>query len=109
VCRPYERNRRAKRSDLEPFALPARDAIQLRLPGCERVIAFSMRPGRAGENVEGIRALVINKDHTPRWNPAHIKDVTPEMVQPFFASPWAPVVEFWRKIPTADPVCPYRS
>ena len=51
---------------------------------------FSMRPGRAGETFEGIRALVIDKDHTPRWNPARIEDVTPEMVQAFFASPWPP-------------------
>ena len=51
---------------------------------------FSMRPGRAGETFEGIRARVIDKDHTPRWNPARIEDVTPEMVQAFFASPWPP-------------------
>ena len=51
---------------------------------------FHMRPGRTGETFEGIRALVIDKDHTPRWNPARIEDVTPEMVQAFFASPWPP-------------------
>jgi enoyl-CoA hydratase len=49
---------------------------------------FRMRPGRDGETFEGIRALVIDKDHAPRWNPARIEDVTPEMVQAFFASPW---------------------
>jgi enoyl-CoA hydratase len=51
---------------------------------------FRMRPGVAGETFEGIRALVIDKDHAPRWNPARIEDVTPEMVQAFFASPWPP-------------------
>ena len=40
------------------------------------------------ETVEGIRALVVDKDHRPRWNPARIEDVTPEMVVPFFDSPW---------------------
>lgn len=40
------------------------------------------------ETVEGIRALAIDKDHHPRWNPARIDDVTPEMVNPFFESPW---------------------
>jgi enoyl-CoA hydratase/carnithine racemase len=49
---------------------------------------FHLRPGPAGETFEGIRALAIDKDHAPRWNPARIEDVTPEMVQPFFASPW---------------------
>jgi enoyl-CoA hydratase/carnithine racemase len=46
------------------------------------------RFGNAGETVEGIRALAVDKDHTPRWNPARLEDVTPEMVAPFFASPW---------------------
>ncbi len=40
------------------------------------------------ETVEGIRALAVDKDHAPRWNPARIEDVTPEMVAPFFHSPW---------------------
>jgi enoyl-CoA hydratase/carnithine racemase len=51
---------------------------------------FRLRPGEAGETFEGIRALAIDKDHAPRWNPARIEDVTPEMVQAFFASPWPP-------------------
>ncbi|MDB5914339.1 MAG: 3-hydroxyisobutyryl-CoA hydrolase [Ramlibacter sp.] len=51
---------------------------------------FHLRPGAAGETFEGIRALAIDKDHSPRWNPARIEDVTPEMVQAFFASPWPP-------------------
>ena len=49
---------------------------------------FHLRPGAASETFEGIRALVIDKDHQPKWNPARIEDVTPEMVQAFFASPW---------------------
>jgi enoyl-CoA hydratase/carnithine racemase len=42
------------------------------------------------ETVEGIRALVINKDNTPQWNPTRIEDVTAAMVAPFFISPWTP-------------------
>jgi enoyl-CoA hydratase/carnithine racemase len=49
---------------------------------------FTLRPGTAGETMEGIRAQAIDKDHAPRWNPARIEDVTPEMVTPFFESPW---------------------
>jgi enoyl-CoA hydratase len=48
---------------------------------------FFLRPGQS-ETVEGIRALAIDKDHQPRWNPPRIEDVTPEMWQPFFESPW---------------------
>lgn len=48
---------------------------------------FYLRPGQS-ETVEGIRALAVDKDHAPQWNPARIEDVTPAMVAPFFASPW---------------------
>jgi enoyl-CoA hydratase len=34
---------------------------------------------------EGVRAAVIDKDRNPRWSPARIEDVTPEMVAPYFA------------------------
>jgi enoyl-CoA hydratase/carnithine racemase len=50
---------------------------------------FHLRPGAASETVEGIRALAVDKDHAPKWNPARIEDVTPAMVAPFFESPWA--------------------
>jgi hypothetical protein len=46
------------------------------------------RRGVSSETVEGIRALAVDKDHTPKWQPASISDVTPEMVLPFFESPW---------------------
>ncbi len=49
---------------------------------------FQLRPGAASETVEGIRALAVDKDHAPRWNPPRIEDVTPDLVAPFFASPW---------------------
>ena len=42
----------------------------------------------SSETVEGIRALAVDKDHAPKWNPAQIEEVTQEMVQPFFKSPW---------------------
>lgn len=49
---------------------------------------FQWRPGAAGETVEGIRALAVDKDHAPRWNPARIEDVMPEQVGAFFEHPW---------------------
>ena len=51
---------------------------------------FHLREGAASETVEGIRALVIDKDHQPRWNPSRIEDVSPAMVAAFFESPWTP-------------------
>jgi enoyl-CoA hydratase/carnithine racemase len=50
--------------------------------------SFHLRPGAASETVEGIRALAVDKDYTPKWNPARIEDVKPAMTQAFFASPW---------------------
>ncbi len=46
------------------------------------------RDASQSEAVEGIRALAIDKDNAPRWNPARIEEVSPEMVRPFFKSPW---------------------
>ena len=48
---------------------------------------FYLRPGQS-ETLEGIRALAVDKDHQPRWQPARIEDVTPAMWQAFFDSPW---------------------
>ena len=47
------------------------------------------RSGSASETVEGIRALAIDKDYKPIWNPARLDDVTAAMVEPFFVSPWS--------------------
>ncbi len=52
---------------------------------------FPRHLGRSGaqtEAAEGIRALVIDKDNLPQWQPGRIEDVSAEMVQPFFGSPW---------------------
>ena len=50
---------------------------------------FHLRPVAASEAVEGIRALAIDKDYKPQWNPARIEDVKPGMADAFFASPWS--------------------
>jgi hypothetical protein len=41
-----------------------------------------------GEVLEGVRALVIDKDNAPKWNPASLDDVTLEMVARFFEPVW---------------------
>ena len=48
------------------------------------------RSSSQSETVEGIRALAVDKDNKPHWNPARIEDVSPAMVAPFFSSPWTP-------------------
>jgi enoyl-CoA hydratase len=51
---------------------------------------FQLRSGAASETVEGVRALVIDKDHQPRWNPSEVEAVTPTMVEAFFDAVWPP-------------------
>ena len=51
--------------------------------------SFHLRPGVLSETVEGIRALAVDKDYAPKWNPASIEDVKPGMADAYFASPWA--------------------
>jgi enoyl-CoA hydratase len=46
------------------------------------------RSGAGVEVVEGVRALAVDKDHRPRWNPPRIDAVQADMVAPFFDSPW---------------------
>lgn len=47
------------------------------------------RMGGSGETVEGIRALVIDKDQQPQWQPARIEGIDhASMIAPFFESPW---------------------
>ena len=41
-----------------------------------------------GEVLEGVRALVIDKDNAPRWKPAALADVSADMVQRFFTPVW---------------------
>jgi len=41
-----------------------------------------------GDFQEGIRALLIDKDKTPRWNPATLEQATRAWVEKFFQPPW---------------------
>jgi enoyl-CoA hydratase len=45
-----------------------------------------------GEFNEGVRALLVDKDKSPKWNPARADDVTAEMVAGYFA----PLAAEWR-------------
>ncbi|MCY7389790.1 MAG: enoyl-CoA hydratase/isomerase family protein [Burkholderiales bacterium] len=41
-----------------------------------------------GDLMEGIRAVILDKDNQPRWNPATLADLEPETVAAFFAPRW---------------------
>jgi len=51
--------------------------------------AFHMRGAARSETVEGIRALAVDKDHHPRWQPATVAEIDAAEVAAFFVSPWA--------------------
>ncbi|MDP3702210.1 MAG: enoyl-CoA hydratase/isomerase family protein [Hylemonella sp.] len=42
----------------------------------------------ATDTMEGIRALVIDKDRAPKWMPPRLEEVTPDMVEGFFTPAW---------------------
>ncbi|WP_104654989.1 enoyl-CoA hydratase/isomerase family protein [Ralstonia insidiosa] len=41
-----------------------------------------------GDGIEGIRALAVDKDHSPKWKHASIDTVRDDEVAAFFVSPW---------------------
>lgn len=83
LCVTLELVRRARAMSLAEDLRLERDIVR----HCFTTLHLG-RFGPATETMEGIRALVIDKDQNPHWNPARIEDVTPEMVAPFFVSPW---------------------
>ena len=45
-----------------------------------------MRCMQYGDFQEGIRAVLVDKDNSPRWSPASLHDVTADRVDSYFAS-----------------------
>ncbi len=94
--------------DSDPFAQKALAAMQQRSPlmmcvthqllklGATLGVADCLRLERNlvrrnfehGEVVEGVRALVIDKDNQPAWNPPTLDLVTPAMVARLFEPVW---------------------
>jgi enoyl-CoA hydratase/carnithine racemase len=94
--------------DESPFAQKALAAMRQRSPlmmcvtremlarGASLGVADCLRMERSlvrrnfehGEVLEGVRALVIDKDNAPKWNPPALDQVTPEMVARFFEPVW---------------------
>ena len=94
--------------DADPFAQKALAAMRQRSPlmmcvtremlvrGATMDVAGCLRMERSlvrrnfehGEVLEGVRALVIDKDNAPKWNPPTLDAVTPAMVARFFEPVW---------------------
>lgn len=49
---------------------------------------FQLRKGADSETIEGVRALVVDKDHAPRWRPATVGEVGAAQVEAFFEAVW---------------------
>jgi len=46
---------------------------------------IATRISRGAEVIEGIRAQVIDKDRAPRWSPASLAEVSPAVIEQYFA------------------------
>jgi enoyl-CoA hydratase/carnithine racemase len=97
-------------TDDSPFSRQALIAMQQRSPlmmcvtlaqlrrGAEMSVSACLRMERDmvrrsfehGEVLEGVRALVIDKDNTPRWSPPSVAQVTQQQIQHFFDPVWPP-------------------
>ena len=42
-----------------------------------------------GDFMEGVRAVIVDKDNAPKWRPPRIEDVTPASVDAIFRDPWS--------------------
>jgi len=62
----------------------------MNLPDCFRMELGMVRHCfEQGDFMEGVRAVLVDKDNAPHWNPARIEDVNEEMIAAFFVDPWA--------------------
>jgi enoyl-CoA hydratase/carnithine racemase len=79
MCVTLEQIRRAR-------SMPLSDVFRM-----ERTMVrhcFQLRKGAASETVEGVRALVVDKDHQPKWQPPSLAEVTAQMAEAFFEPVW---------------------
>lgn len=99
---------KALRADSSSFAQHTFEVMQTRSPlmmcvtleqlrrGKQLSIAECLRLERTmirhcfkhGEALEGIRALVVDKDMQAKWKPATLAEVSPELIKQFFEQVW---------------------
>ncbi|MBI3558733.1 MAG: enoyl-CoA hydratase/isomerase family protein [Deltaproteobacteria bacterium] len=62
----------------------------LGLGGCLRMeLDLAMQCSQRHDFAEGVRALLVDKDRNPKWQPETLDAVTPEWIAEHFQSPWA--------------------
>ena len=63
-----------------------RRGAKLDLAGCFRMERSLIRAAfEQGDFIEGVRALVIDKDNAPKWKPPTLREVRPTSVERFFS------------------------
>ena len=63
----------------------------LSLADCFRMeLNLSVKAGQFGEFSEGVRALLIDKDYSPKWKFSSIESVDTKVIDWFFESKWTP-------------------
>ena len=61
----------------------------LSLADCFRMeLGMAAHAFEQGDFLEGVRAVLIDKDNHPRWQPRRIEDVTDAMIDAFFTERW---------------------
>jgi enoyl-CoA hydratase/carnithine racemase len=66
-----------------------RRGMNMTLAECFRMeFAMAQQCFEQGDFLEGVRALIVDKDNAPRWSPNRIEDVTDAMVDEFFRNRW---------------------
>lgn len=59
------------------------------LAACFRMeLGMTQQCFEQGDFMEGVRALIIDKDNAPKWRPTRLEEVTDAMVEPFFRNRW---------------------
>ena len=62
----------------------------LSLADCFRMeLGMAAQTFEQGDFLEGVRAVLIDKDNSPRWQPSRIEEVTEAMIEPFFRERWS--------------------
>jgi enoyl-CoA hydratase/carnithine racemase len=67
-----------------------KDGKNLSLADCFRLeLNLSVKCGKYGEFIEGVRALLIDKDNNPQWRFKSIEEVDASVIDWFFESKWS--------------------
>jgi enoyl-CoA hydratase/carnithine racemase len=62
----------------------------LSLADCFRMeLGMAAQSFEQGDFLEGVRAVLIDKDNSPRWQPNRIEEVTEAMIEAFFRERWS--------------------